>query len=395
MTAIQTVDRTSHAGGQSLSSASMLVDMATIDSITRVADIMASGRATIPQHLRGNTGDCFAVTMQAMQWEMNPFAVAQKTHISQGGALGYEAQLVNAVVIARAPITTRPDFEFLGNWDKVLGKVEERKSDKGGKYYVATYNKADEEGLGVICRATIIGETQPREVKVMMSQCYPRFSTQWATDPQQQITYVAIRKWARRFAPDVLLGVYTPDELDGFEPPPVERDMGKVEDVRKEEAATASRASRVKDKLHSRAAQATDVKATDVAAGAPGLDEVLGAIGAATNGAELTAAGQMASKMPDGPEKDRARKAYQDKLQAGKAAAGPTTAAATEQAPAEQAPAAGQEDALTFAQVMDALQQATTVEALNLAADLIRYVPDMVQQDELRAEFERLKKGDD
>ncbi|WP_198030800.1 RecT family recombinase [Cupriavidus sp. amp6] len=392
MTAIQTMDRTQQPGAPGLSSTSMLLDVATIESISRVADIMASGRATIPQHLRGNQGDCFAVTMQAMQWEMNPFAVAQKTHISQSGALGYEAQLINAVVIARAPIIARPDYEFIGDWNKVLGKVEERKSEKGGKYYVATYTKADEEGLGVICRATIVGEPEPREVKVMMSQCYPRFSTQWATDPQQQITYVAIRKWARRHAPDVLLGVSTPDELDGFEQPAVERDMGKVEDVRKEEPAPASRASRVKDKLHSRAAQATDVKATDVATGAPGLDEVLGAIGAATNGAELTAAGQMASKMPDGPEKDRARKAYQDKLQAGKAAtAAPTP---TEHAPAVQAPAVEQEDALTFAQVMDALQQATTVEALNLAADLIRYVPDMVQQDELRAEFERLKKGD-
>ena len=46
----------------------------------------------------------------------------------------------------------------------------------------------------------------------MMTQAYPRFSTQWATDPMQQIGYLAVRKWARRFTPDVLLGVYTPDE---------------------------------------------------------------------------------------------------------------------------------------------------------------------------------------
>jgi hypothetical protein len=35
--------------------------------------------------------------MQAAQWGMNPFAVAQKTHVVNG-TLGYEAQLVNAVV---------------------------------------------------------------------------------------------------------------------------------------------------------------------------------------------------------------------------------------------------------------------------------------------------------
>ncbi|SPX63869.1 Uncharacterised protein [Leclercia adecarboxylata] len=36
-----------------------------------------------------------AIIMQAMQWGMNPYAVAQKTHLVNG-VLGYEAQLVNA-----------------------------------------------------------------------------------------------------------------------------------------------------------------------------------------------------------------------------------------------------------------------------------------------------------
>ena len=39
---------------------------------------------------------CMAVTLQALQWNMSPFAVAQKTHLVNG-TLGYEAQLVNAV----------------------------------------------------------------------------------------------------------------------------------------------------------------------------------------------------------------------------------------------------------------------------------------------------------
>ena len=60
-----------------------------------------------------------------------------------------------------------------------------------------------------------------------MSQCYPRFSTQWATDPKQQICYVAIRKWARRHKPGVILGVHTPEELAETLP----RDMGTAEVV--------------------------------------------------------------------------------------------------------------------------------------------------------------------
>jgi len=210
------------------STSALILDPNSFDKVMAFAEMMAKGNATVPRHLQGNPADCAAVTIQAMQWQMNPFAVAQKTHLTQGGTLGYEAQLVNAVVIARAPIESRPEFSFIGDWDKILGRVEERKSDKGGKYYVAAWKPSDEVGLGVICSCLIRGEAVPREIKVMMTQAYPRFSTQWATDPQQQITYLAVRKWARRYTPDVILGVYTNDELEPADAYQM-RDMGPAE----------------------------------------------------------------------------------------------------------------------------------------------------------------------
>lgn len=210
-------------------SSELILDARAMDSMMAMANLMASGRCTIPQHLQKSPADCMAVVMQSMQWGMNPFAVAQKTHVTQGGALGYEAQLISAVISAKAPVKEEaPQYEYIGDWSKVLGKVEERKSDKGGKYYVATYTKADEAGLGVICRMTLRGESAPRETTLMMSQCYPRFSTQWATDPKQQISYAAIRKWARLFSPGTILGVYTPEELQEA---PAPRDMGTAQQV--------------------------------------------------------------------------------------------------------------------------------------------------------------------
>lgn len=201
------------APAEGLTASSLMLNDGAMDRIYKFASTMAAGVATVPKHLQGNIPDCFAVCTQAQLWGMNPFAVAQKTHIGQSGALGYESQLVNAVVTTKAPVKDRFHYEFLGNWNKILGKVEERKSDKGGKYYVATWKPADEEGLGVIIRCTLKGENEPRELQLMMSQAFPRFSTQWATDPQQQIGYLAVRKWARRYTPDVLLGVYVPEEL--------------------------------------------------------------------------------------------------------------------------------------------------------------------------------------
>ena len=69
---------------------------------------------------RSGSGDCFAIIVQAAQWKMPPFAVARKTHVVNG-ALGYEAQLINAVVASINVISDRFRYDCCGNWDcKIL-----------------------------------------------------------------------------------------------------------------------------------------------------------------------------------------------------------------------------------------------------------------------------------
>lgn len=161
----------------------------------RLAQVMASGKCTIPKHLQGSEGDCFAVIGQALRWGMDPFAVAQKTHLVSG-TLGYEAQLVIAVINNRAPISDRIKFEYFGDWSKV--KSKEDKSDD----------------VGVICRATVIGDDEPTELSLTMAQVGTvRNSPLWAADPRQQLAYLAAKRFSRLHFPDVIMGVYTPDEL--------------------------------------------------------------------------------------------------------------------------------------------------------------------------------------
>ena len=114
----------------SASSFSLLMDPNSLDRLERVADLMASNKTTVPAHLRGSKGDCFAIVLQAMQWGMNPFAVAQKTHLVNG-TLGYEAQLVAAVINSSGAVKDRFKFEFYGPWEKVIGKFIVKKGDKG------------------------------------------------------------------------------------------------------------------------------------------------------------------------------------------------------------------------------------------------------------------------
>lgn len=176
-----------------------------MDRLVRFAELMAQSKATVPQHLAGKLADCLAVTMQAAQWGMNPFAVAQKTHVVNG-SLGYEAQLVNAVVSSSNLLATRLNYKWDGDWSKVNGK-----NDKSADLTVTVW-------------ATLRGETEPRYLTISMKDAGVRNSPLWEHDPKQQLAYLCTKRWSRLHAPDVLLGVYTPDELEETKPR-VERDI--------------------------------------------------------------------------------------------------------------------------------------------------------------------------
>lgn len=200
------------------SSSALILDNASMASITEMAAMMAKGRTTVPEHLRGNVSDCAAVIMQAMQWRMNPWAVGQKTHLVNG-VLGYEAQLVNAVIQASGVTEDRFHYEWFGPWDKIVGKtkvvqVPAKADKKAYEFRVPDYGLADEDGLGVAVWATLKGESEPTTLELLLVQAAVRNSPLWASDPKQQLAYLAVKRWARLYTPDVILGVYTPDELE-------------------------------------------------------------------------------------------------------------------------------------------------------------------------------------
>lgn len=207
-----------------ITSMAMMQDGAMMDRMIRFAEIMATGKSTIPVELR-NVGDCLAITMQAMAWRMMPQAVAQKVFFISG-KIGYEAQLVAAAVTNSGAVTGAFNFEWFGPWERIIGKFEIKRGDKG-EYRVPGWKLADEDGIGIRCSATLRGESEPRTLELLLAQARTRNSTLWADDPKQQLAYLAQKRWARLYAPAVILGVYTPDEL--VEQP--EKNMGAAEVV--------------------------------------------------------------------------------------------------------------------------------------------------------------------
>lgn len=264
----------------STTTGALLLNTNNLEQMYRAAEMMASARVTVPKHLAGSPGDCLAVMMQAMQWGMNPFAVAQKTHLVNG-TLGYEAQLVNAVISSSSLLASRINYEFEGDWKDVKGKTD--KSDH----------------VAVTVSATLRGEQQPRSLRVSMAQAGVRNSPNWDSDPRQQLAYLATKKWARLHAPDVLLGVYTPDELATVP----ERYMGTADEVQPSVQRLDKPASRADKARAAVASRKTEAPATT-------LEDVLNAIHAATTPDSLKAAAASATQLASDEDKGVARNAY-------------------------------------------------------------------------------------
>ena len=169
------------AGGVSFASALEVRDF---------AKLMAVSMQAVPPAFRNNPGLCLAVTFQAVEWRMSPFQVANKAYVVND-RLAFESQLIHAVIEARAPLKGRLRCEYLG------------------------------EGPDLQCRvyATFKGEDLPHEyTSPKFSAITVKNSPLWKTDPQQQMFYFASRSWARKWAPDVLLGIYSKEEAEEMEP---------------------------------------------------------------------------------------------------------------------------------------------------------------------------------
>lgn len=179
----------SHGGG------GMLMPQ-TFGEVVSFSEIMARSQHAIPKHLRDVPGACLAVAMQAMRWEMDPFAVASKSY-NVKDIIAYEAQLIAAVVHTRAPLKTRPDYKYTGE----------------GADRRCTVSAAFDDGVTRSYESPRIGDIAVKN------------SPLWKADPDQQLGYYSIRAFARRYCPEVILGVYTPEEAETFRGPDNARDV--------------------------------------------------------------------------------------------------------------------------------------------------------------------------
>ncbi len=187
-TSINSVNVASGANGTSIAPQNL-------GEVVRFAEVMCKADIALPKHLRGNAGACMAVAMQALEWQMSPFAVASKSY-SVNGTIAYEAQLIAAVVNTRSGIKGRLKYAFNGSGNDMTCTVTGTLDGEECEYTSPTVG-------------TIPTKNSPL----------------WKSDPQQQLGYFSARSWARRHCPEVLLGVYDRDEVENFQGPDNAKDV--------------------------------------------------------------------------------------------------------------------------------------------------------------------------
>lgn len=313
---------------QSTSTVSLILNAEHMAHMFKFAEMMACGVATVPKHLQKNPADCLAVVMQATQWGMNPFAVAQKTHIVNG-ALGYEAQLVNAVLQATGAIEGDFTYEYKGGGQVVECRVG------------AVPKGATEITWGEwLSSATVTTKNSPL----------------WKTNVKQQMGYLQVKNWARAFKPAALLGVYTSDELETM--PPKDITPGRVDG----------------DKLSVwlKKAEAAKTDAEAAAVYQDGLKDI--------GVKDLAAAATL-------------KKAVLDRRMAIKEASATDVLPKGDEAPAgtNTAPDSNPDAEVTYSQVSEMLHKAKTVDALDIACDWIKDVPNEDQRLELSGIYDKLR----
>ena len=153
-----------------------------------VAQLMAKSGPMVGKAFRGNPGACLAIYMQAGRLGMDPFALSLKAY-EVNGSIAYEAQGVASMVYASPLLEGRLSFD---------------------------YEHEGTDDMTVTVTGRVKGTLKPCVYKSppLATLRDGAKSPLWKRDPGQQLAYYGTRAWARRYVPDVLMGVYTVDEVN-------------------------------------------------------------------------------------------------------------------------------------------------------------------------------------
>lgn len=146
---------------------------------------LAAMKEGMPSHVRGAWGIGCRIAANAYNWKMDPFAIADQTYVVNN-RLAYMSQLIHALINLNGNLVHRLSCEYIG---------------KDGD-------------LQCIVRGQFITGDEREYTTPKLKDIKVKNSPLWQSDPPQQLWYFGVRSWGRKWVPEVMLGVYTREELE-------------------------------------------------------------------------------------------------------------------------------------------------------------------------------------
>lgn len=189
-----------------------VLDTARFEHMQRIANVMAHSNLVpdalckikegegpnaklVPLDPTEIVSNCFLVVNQAVRWGLDPFAVAQCVSVVHG-KLCYEGKLIAAVLTAKLGV--KLEYEISGEGEAM--KVVVSASINGDPVVDSSGEVKTVEGTVAEWKTT--GNGSPWAAR----GGYPRM-----------LRYRGAREWARVHEPSIMLGVYSPDEMDDLD----------------------------------------------------------------------------------------------------------------------------------------------------------------------------------
>jgi len=178
-----------------------LLDTGKFEHLWRVAELFAA-TDLVPEHFRRKPANCFVATQMAVRLGVDPFMFMQHTFVVHGRP-GMSAQLAIALVNARGPFDgpIRYDLDGEGPTRRCVASAKLRASGDVVSTEIK-YALAEAEGW--------TEDKKKRDGTPIVSK--------WKTMTDRMLEYRSAAWLIRLYAPEVLIGMNTVDELEDITP---------------------------------------------------------------------------------------------------------------------------------------------------------------------------------
>lgn len=187
------------------------------------AQLMAKALAAsslVPETYQGNTANTLIALEMSQRTGSSPMAVMQNLHIIHGRP-SWSSQFVIAALNSCGRFSPlRYRVEDLGDTD---AKIDEWRGPKGNRTKSSRIIKVNDKSCVAWCYDKATGdvlEGPPVSIGMAVSEgWYTKDGSKWVTMPDLMLRYRAAKFFGNLYAPDVLMGMHSADEVEDFDEP--------------------------------------------------------------------------------------------------------------------------------------------------------------------------------